>query len=78
MNAARELIRAGLDMPSLIDHLGDDDDLMTGGVNSGEVVRIALRCEERLGRALTDDELAGLNSVRAVAKLLGEEPVSCG
>jgi acyl carrier protein len=78
VSGARELVRSGLDTPGLIDRLGDDDDLMVGGVNSGELVRIALRCEQRLGRALTDDELAGLNSVRAVAELLGEEQASCG
>jgi acyl carrier protein len=70
MNAARELVRAGLDTPALIDQLGDDDDLIGGGVNSGELVRIALRCEQRLGRALTDEELAGLSTIHAVATLI--------
>ncbi len=78
MSTARELIKLGLDTPAVLDAIGDDDDLIVGGVNSGEIVRIALRCEEQLGRALTDDELAGLNTVREVAELLGEESQACG
>jgi acyl carrier protein len=72
MTAARELIKKGLDAPAILDRLEDDDDFVFGGVNSGEVVRIALQCEEVLGRALTGEELAGLTSVRAVTALLGE------
>lgn len=70
MTGARELIRASLDLPALLDLVADDDDLISAGVNSGELVQIAMHCEERLGRVLTDDELAGLSTVRAVAELL--------
>lgn len=72
MTTARELIKKGLDTPAILDRLGDDDNFLTGGVNSGEVVRIALHCEQRIGRALTDEELAGLGTVRAVTELIGE------
>jgi hypothetical protein len=72
LSTARELIRKCLDLPVVLDRLGDDDDLLTGGINSGELVRVALGCEERLGRPLTDDELTGLDTVRAVARVLGE------
>ncbi|MBO1414777.1 acyl carrier protein [Streptomyces sp. FH025] len=70
METARMLIREVLDLPVLLDAIGDDQDLVSGGINSGEVVRIALRCEQYLDRALTDEELAGLSSVRAVGELL--------
>ncbi|MEV7024053.1 phosphopantetheine-binding protein [Kitasatospora sp. NPDC093558] len=70
METARTLIKEVLDLPVLLDTIADDQDLVSGGVNSGEVVRIALRCEQYLDRALTDDELAGLGSVRAIAELL--------
>jgi acyl carrier protein len=59
-----------LDLPALLDRIGDDDDLVGSGVNSGEIVKIALACEDRLGRMLTDDELSALSSVRAVAQVL--------
>jgi hypothetical protein len=72
VSTARELVRKCLDLPVVLDRLGDDDDLLTSGVNSGEMVRVALGCEERLGRPLTDDELAGLDTVNAIARVLGE------
>jgi acyl carrier protein len=67
---ARALIKRNLDFPDLLDQVADDEDLITAGVNSGELIRIALGCEEHLSRALTDDELGGLTSVHAVAELL--------
>jgi hypothetical protein len=70
MNAARELVRGCLDLPALVDRIGDDDDLIGAGVNSGEIIRIALTSEQRLGRPLTDDELTGLATIRAVDRLL--------
>ena len=68
---ARDLIRGCLDLPALLDRIGDEEDLVGCGVNSGEIVRVALRCEHRMGRLLTDPELAELSTVRAVAALLG-------
>ncbi|GAA3203625.1 phosphopantetheine-binding protein [Actinocorallia longicatena] len=73
-SVARELIRQSLDLPSVVDRLDDDDDLAVGGIDSGEIVHIALRCEAVLGRALTGDELGRLTSVGSVADLLGEGP----
>jgi acyl carrier protein len=70
MTAARELIRGCLDLPAVLDRISDTDDLLTHGVNSGEVVLIALRCEQTLGRALSDTELEQLDSVVAVDTLL--------
>jgi acyl carrier protein len=70
VTAARELIRGCLDLPAVLDRISDTDDLLTHGVNSGEVVLIALRCEQTLGRALSDAELEQLDSVVAVDTLL--------
>ncbi|SDW77890.1 Phosphopantetheine attachment site [Amycolatopsis xylanica] len=70
---ARAVVRACLDLPQLLDRIGDTDDLVTHGVNSGEIVRIALKCEEHLGRMLTDDELAELSTVHAIGLLIGGE-----
>ncbi|ROO87818.1 hypothetical protein EDD29_5461 [Actinocorallia herbida] len=69
-SAARALIENSVDLAAVVDRLSDDDDLAFGGVDSGEIVRVGLRCEDVLGRPLTGDELAGLTSVRAVADLL--------
>jgi acyl carrier protein len=70
MSEARSLIKEGMDYPHLLDRITDDDDLLTAGINSGEMIRIALSCEHHLRRALTDQELSGLGTVAAVAELL--------
>jgi len=74
MADVRQLIKKGLDYPLLLDRISDHDDLVAAGVNSGEMIRIALVCEEYLGRRLTDAELAGLTSVQSVASVIaGQE-----
>ncbi|MFI6898672.1 acyl carrier protein [Streptomyces sp. NPDC050256] len=69
----RTLIKGGLDHPALLDRIGDEDDFTAAGIGSGELIRIALSLEDELARPLTDEELLGLTSVRAVADLIGTE-----
>jgi hypothetical protein len=69
--AARELVRSALELPSLLETINDDDDLLSAGVNSGELIMVAMRCEQRLGRPLTEAELSRLHSITAVAAILG-------
>jgi acyl carrier protein len=70
MTPARVLVAAVLDSRPLLDRIADSDDLTERGVNSGDLVRIALRCEEQLDRQLSDDELAGLSSIEAIDRIL--------
>jgi hypothetical protein len=70
MDNARELIKTGLDYPPLLDRIDDHEDLVALGVNSGEMIRIALACEGYLGRRLTDAELAGMTSVWSITAVL--------
>jgi acyl carrier protein len=70
MVAARALIKKYLDYPPLLDRVADDEDMVAAGVNSGEMIRIAMGCEEHLDRQLTDAELTGMTSVRAIAGVL--------
>ena len=70
MTTARAIVRESLDYPALLDRISDDEDLVGAGVNSGELIRVALRCEQHLGRPLGDEELADLTTVRAVADLI--------
>ncbi len=72
MSDARSVIKEGMDYPHLLDRITDHEDLLTAGINSGEMIRIALSCEHRLRRALTDQELSRLGTVAAVAELLGQ------
>ncbi|MFI9803982.1 phosphopantetheine-binding protein [Streptomyces sp. NPDC052301] len=73
LDDVRDLIKASLDHPALLDRLGDEDDFAQAGIGSGEMIRIALSLEEELRRPLLDDELLGLTSVAAVAALIGAE-----
>lgn len=67
---ARRLVAGCLDLPAVLDRVGDEDDLVTSGIDSGEVLNLALRCEEILNRPLTDSELSALTSISAVAALV--------
>jgi acyl carrier protein len=69
---AAELVSSCLDYPPLIDRINPDDNLQEVGVNSGEIIRIALACEEQLGRPLREGELNAIYSLRGVAELLRE------
>ncbi|MCY0932179.1 phosphopantetheine-binding protein [Streptomyces sp. H27-H1] len=73
MSLARTLVCNSLDHPALLDRVTDEASLTGAGVNSGELIRLALRIEEHLGRALEDEELLELTSIRAVADLVGNE-----
>jgi hypothetical protein len=70
LSHAREVVKDCLDLPALIDQIGDTDELVSAGVNSGEIIRIVQRCEKILDRRLTSDELTGIDSITAVAALL--------
>ncbi|MFB7470635.1 phosphopantetheine-binding protein [Kitasatospora sp. NPDC056184] len=70
MNTARRLVGASLDSATFLNRLADDDDFATAGVNSGELIKLALGCEDFLGRALDDEELANLTSISAVDELI--------
>lgn len=70
MNEARELVRSALDDPGMLDPVADEDDLSDAGVASAELLRLGLACEDRLGRAITADELDRLVSIAAVQVLL--------
>lgn len=70
MDDVRGLIKKYLDYPPLLDRIGDNEDLVAAGVNSGEMIRVALGCEEYLDRVLTDAELTSMTCVRAIAEVL--------
>jgi hypothetical protein len=59
-----------MDAPHLLAEISDEEDLISAGVNSGEIILVSLECEKFLGRPLTDDELASLLSISDVASLL--------
>jgi hypothetical protein len=66
----RALISGCLDFPHVLDRVSDEQDLVLAGVTSAEMIRIALRCEQHMGRALTDGELDRLTSLKTIAECL--------
>lgn len=69
----RELVQGSLDNPALAEAIGDGDDLVAAGVNSGEMIRVALALEDALGRPLSDNELTAVTSIEDVHRLLTQE-----
>lgn len=72
LRLAREIVRENLDHPALLDQIGDEEDLVNAGVNSGEIIRVALGCENHLDRPLTDVELSRITTIGSVADLLAQ------
>lgn len=72
LRLAREIVRENLDYPALLDQIGDEEDLVNAGVNSGEIIRVALGCENHLDRPLTDVELSRITTIGSVADLLAQ------
>ncbi|MGW0881227.1 phosphopantetheine-binding protein [Streptomyces sp. NPDC002671] len=59
-----------VDLPELLDGIGRDDDLTTAGLNSGDLIRLALAIEERTGSPLDDDELTALHTIEGIDQVL--------
>ncbi|MFI1563612.1 acyl carrier protein [Streptomyces sp. NPDC020490] len=72
----RRLLLELVDVPGLFDELADDADLLSAGINSGELIRLALAIEERTGVALDDDEMAGLYTIDGIDRVLRAAGVS--
>ena len=66
---ARALV-AELIGPGLAAELDPGADLVCAGVNSGDLVRLALLVEERCGVDLTSADLAGLRSLEGIDRVL--------
>ncbi|KNB50819.1 acyl carrier protein [Streptomyces caatingaensis] len=66
----RELLAQCVSAPGVLDSLTDDQDLREAGLNSGEIVLAVMRLEERLGRALDDDEIASVTTIAGIDALL--------
>ncbi|HZB48869.1 MAG TPA: phosphopantetheine-binding protein [Mycobacteriales bacterium] len=67
----RQLLASLLDDPSLIE-VADDEDLLAAGLNSGDIIRLALAIEELTGEALDDKALSRLYTVDGLDEVLAE------
>lgn len=68
----RQLLLELVDVPGLFDELPGDADLLSVGINSGELIRLALAIEERTGLPLDDDEMATLYTIDGIDRVLAE------
>lgn len=68
---ARDLLAAILRDPDLVSRLGDDEPMLFAGVNSGDLVRLTLAVEQRLGRPLSSGEVSNMRTLADVDRLLG-------
>jgi acyl carrier protein len=66
---ARTLL-AELVGPALAQGLADDDDLVLAGVDSGDLIRLALAIETRFDVEIDAAELPGLRTLAALDRLL--------
>jgi acyl carrier protein len=67
----RELLASLLDDPTLVD-VAADDDLLAAGLNSGDIIRLALAIEELTGEPLDDKALSRLYTVAGLEEVLAE------
>lgn len=78
MTPGRRLLAELVDVPGLFDGLRSEDDLLSAGINSGELIKLALAIEERTGTALDDDELATLYTIEGIDRVLAEHAGPAG
>ncbi|MHC3470255.1 phosphopantetheine-binding protein [Streptomyces sp. 7R007] len=72
----RRLLLELVDVPGLFDGLDDDADLLSAGINSGELIRLALAIEERTGVPLDDEEMTALYTIDGIDRVLAAAGVS--
>ena len=67
----RELLANLLDDPTLVE-VAADEDLLAAGLNSGDIIRLALAVEELTGEPLDDQALSRLYTVDGLEEVLAE------
>ncbi|MDQ2958069.1 MAG: phosphopantetheine-binding protein [Actinomycetota bacterium] len=66
----RQLLLELADAPGLFDDLAADADLLSAGINSGELIKLALAIEERTGQPLDDEVLVTLYTIEGIDRVL--------
>ncbi|MFE6780298.1 phosphopantetheine-binding protein [Streptomyces sp. NPDC057702] len=70
LTPGHRLLLEFVDLPQLIEGVPGDADLINAGLNSGDLIRLALALEERTGAALDDDELGALHTLDGINQVL--------
>ncbi|MER0245283.1 phosphopantetheine-binding protein [Streptomyces sp. 796.1] len=70
LTPGHRLLLEFVDLPQLIEGVPGDADLINAGLNSGDLIRLALDLEERTGTPLDDDELGALHTLDGINRVL--------
>ncbi|GAA4667027.1 phosphopantetheine-binding protein [Streptomyces youssoufiensis] len=70
LTPGHRLLLEFVDLPQLIEGVPGDADLINAGLNSGDLIRLALALEERTGAPLDDDELGALHTLDGINQVL--------
>ncbi|MEU6862237.1 acyl carrier protein [Streptomyces sp. NPDC046876] len=70
MSSVRALLREITGLTALVDRLDAEADLITSGVDSGDLIRLVVRLEEERGAEISAEELDGLTTIAAFERLL--------
>ncbi|CAL9271737.1 acyl carrier protein [Streptomyces rochei] len=63
MSTIRELLVELTGTAEYADQVGDDVDLAASGIDSGDLVRLVLLVEQRLGVEITAEDMEGLRTI---------------
>jgi acyl carrier protein len=70
VSPGRKLLLEVLDESSLIREISAEADLIQAGINSGDLIRLGLVIEERTHQPLSDDDLAEIQTVAGIDRVL--------
>jgi acyl carrier protein len=70
LSAARQLLLDLVELPDLVAGAAPDSDLISLGINSGDLLRLAVAVEERTGEPLGDEDLASLHTLDGIDQVL--------
>ncbi|KUJ68015.1 hypothetical protein ACZ90_22445 [Streptomyces albus subsp. albus] len=70
---ARQLLAESISAPAILDSVADGDDLREAGLNSGEMVLVVMKLEDRIGRALDDEEIGSVTTIASIDALIGAD-----
>lgn len=68
----RRLLLDVVESPGLVEGLSARDDLLSAGINSGELIRLALAIEEHTGEPLDDELLPTLCTIEGIDQVLAQ------
>lgn len=69
MSIVRDRLNEIMTAPSLLARIGDEEDIVRAGVNSGDLIRLVAILEERYGLRIDADDLDGLKTLADFERL---------